>query len=71
MRRPKLPPPTGQSPTRSELLDLLERQTLALSSLVGRWQDGIPPEVRAEIMTELYEPVLQMLIRARRRPLPR
>jgi hypothetical protein len=58
-------------PTRAELLDLLETLELALSSMAGRWQGGIPAEVRAEIMTEAYEPALKALIRAKRRPLPR
>jgi hypothetical protein len=71
MHRPKLPPPLGRQPTRVELLDFLEQHFLALASMATRWQDGIPAEVRAEIITEAYEPVLKTLMLARRRPIPR
>ena len=47
------------------MLDALE---VALSSIIRRWQNGIPAEVRSEIMTEAYEPILRSLIRAGRRP---
>jgi hypothetical protein len=62
-------------PTKAELLDLLEALEIVLSSLMRRRDDdGLPAEARAEIMTEIYEPVLRMLIRSRRRgaslPLP-
>lgn len=60
-----------RSPTRAELLDLLEQLDISLATWVGRWADSIPPEVRAEILLQAYEPVLRMLIRARRRPTPR
>jgi hypothetical protein len=35
--------------------------------MVGRWQGGISPEVRAEIMTEAYEPLPRLLIHGERR----
>jgi hypothetical protein len=44
---------------------------VALSSMMRRWEGGISAEVRAEIMTEAYEPVLRTLMLARRRPIPR
>jgi hypothetical protein len=71
MHRPKLPPPPGRPPTRVELLDFLEQHLQRLTSMAGRWQGGIPAEVRAEIITEAYEPVLKTLILARRLPIPR
>lgn len=64
MRRPRA---LMAVPSKPELLDLLERIEVALSSMMTRWQDGIPAEVRAEIMTEAYEPVLRILIHAGRR----
>jgi hypothetical protein len=65
----KAPTPRPERPpTRSDLLDWLEQMDLVLSSMAGRWFDGIRAEVRAEILTQLYEPNLNMLIRARRRP---
>lgn len=54
-------------PTKPQLLDLLDRLELTLSNMMRRWTNGILPEIRAEIMTEAYEPVLRMLIRAKRR----
>lgn len=58
-------------PTRAECLDWIEQLDLIFSSWVGRWWDHIPPEMRAEILMQTYEPNLRILIRARRRPLPR
>ena len=65
------PPRPMRVATKPEILDVLEQVEVALSSMMTRWQDGIPAEIRAEIMTEAYEPVLRMLIRSRRRPLAR
>jgi hypothetical protein len=53
-------------PPRRELLDLLERTELSLWEMVGRWQDGIPAPIRAELM-EIARPLLRTLIRAGRR----
>lgn len=58
-------------PSKPELLDLLDALEVKMSDLMRRWDDGVAPEIRAEIMVELYEPTLRLLIRARRRPLPR
>jgi hypothetical protein len=62
----EIPMPQRQ-PTKREVLDGLEAVEIALSSMMRRWQGGIPAEVRAEIMTEAYEPVLYLLIRTQRR----
>jgi hypothetical protein len=64
-------PEAKRHPTRRELLDALVGVEIALSSLTRRWQDSIPAELRAEIMTDAYEPVLSLLIQAGRLPLPR
>lgn len=53
-------------PTKKELLACMETLEVALSSMMRRWNDDIPAETRAEIMIA-YEPLLHMLIRARRR----
>lgn len=55
------------APSKPELLDLLDRLELTLGNMMRRWEDGILPETRAEIMTEAYEPVLHILIRSGRR----
>lgn len=69
---PKLPRKEGRRPLREELLDLMESLEIVLSDIMRRWDDGgVQPELRAEIMTTAYEPLLRMLIRARRRPVPR
>lgn len=54
--------------TLREVLDVLELVEVNLSSMMRRWQDGIPPEVRDEISTEAYHPILQLLIKGNRRP---
>jgi hypothetical protein len=56
-----------RSPTKREILDGLEAVEVALSSMMRRWQGGISPELRAEIMIEAYEPVLHILLHAERR----
>lgn len=68
---PRFPPPLGRPPTREEILDMMETLELVLGDMMRRWENGILPETRAEIMTKAYEPVLQILIRTRRRPVPR
>lgn len=65
MKKPKQKPMSV--PTKPQLLDLLDGLELSLGNMMRRWENGIPPETRAEIMTEAYEPVLHMLIRAKRR----
>jgi len=54
-------------PSKGEILDLLDYLELTLGNMMRRREDGIPPQTRAEIMTDAYEPVLRMLIRSRRR----
>ena len=65
-----MPRPAGrrmQVPTKRVVLDLLVATEVALSSIMRRWQDdGLSAEIRAEIMVDIYEPVLQMLIRSKR-----
>jgi hypothetical protein len=60
-------------PSKPELLDLLDHLETVLGDMMRRWDHGEPidPSVRLEIMMGAYEPVLRMLVRARRRPLPR
>lgn len=54
--------------TLRETLNILEAVEVNLSDMIRRRCDGISAEIRAEIMTEAYEPVLKILIRGRRRP---
>lgn len=54
-----------------QVLDRLERVEVSLSSVIRRWNNGVAPEVRAEIATEAYAEVLDILIRNGRRPTPR
>ncbi|WP_428485982.1 hypothetical protein [Rhodopila sp.] len=58
-------------PKRSEILDVMDRVETALLSIVRRWQDSVAPELRDEINVAAREPLLQMLLRAGRRPRPR
>jgi hypothetical protein len=60
-------PAPRRPPNRREILDELEAVEIALSSMMRRWQGGISPEIRAEIMIEAYEPVLHLLLRTERR----
>ena len=53
-------------PNKKEMLAALDAVEIALSSMMRRWQDGIPPKVRDEI-AQIYRPVLLLLIRAKRR----
>jgi hypothetical protein len=54
-RKPlEIPLPRSQ-PTKREILDGLQTVKIAVSPMMRCWQDGIPAEVRAEIMTEAYE----------------
>jgi hypothetical protein len=66
-----LMPRADRKPSLRDVLDLLSLLEIKMSDLMRRWDDGVAPEIRAEIMVELYEPTLRLLIRARRRPLPR
>lgn len=54
-------------PTPKELLDALDQAERALSPMIGRWSNGIPGHVRAELI-RVRQPVLSLLIRAGRRP---
>jgi hypothetical protein len=56
----------GRPPFRSTILDRLEQIDLVLSEIVGRWQ-SVPAELRAEIMTKAYEPLLMILLQCKRR----
>ena len=71
---PKLPRPDrqlGPIPSKAELLDLMESAEAVLSDIVHRWHDGVPPELRDELNTLARTPLLQILIRAWRLPIPR
>lgn len=56
-----------RQPTRRHILDLLDTVEVAASDMMRRWHDGIPPEVRDEIATLIYQPILRMLIDCKRR----
>jgi hypothetical protein len=64
------PPPLPRLTLR-ETLDILDLVVTNLASIMSRWQDGVAPELRAEIMLHAHDPLLRLLLRARRRPLPR
>lgn len=53
-------------PTKKELLDAMDGTERKLTEMVGRWQDSIPAEVRAEIR-QIALPLLRLLLRAGRR----
>lgn len=59
--------PRKNEVTKRQILDQLDAIEFALSSMMRRWDDDIPAEIRAEIMVEAYEPLLQVLIRTGRR----
>ncbi len=69
--KPSIPAAQGSPPTRIELLDLMESLEIVLGDMMRSWQGGIPAESRVEIMVQVYEPLLRMLIRAGRHPMPR
>jgi hypothetical protein len=56
----------GCPPKRNCVLDTLEQIDLAVSRFVGRYE-SVPAEFRAEIMTQVYEPLLLILIQSGRR----
>lgn len=58
-----------RSPTRTEILDQMEIWEVALSAMMRRWDDDIPAETRDEI-AQVYQPLLRILIRAKRRGQP-
>ena len=66
--RPREPGPAPRllQPRKAELLEVLDQTALALAALLGRWGDGIPATVRLEIR-QIHEPLLHLLIRAKRR----
>lgn len=39
----------------------------ASHSIMARWHDGVPPEVRAEVSLEIYEPALDLRLEYERR----
>jgi hypothetical protein len=62
---------------KDELISLIEgifvcmdRHERALHELMTRWENGVPPEVRGEIMT-IYQPLLHKMIELGLRPFPR
>ena len=58
--------------TKRQLLDFLDHELEpALGAIVYRWEDGVSPHIRAEIMSEAWEPLLRILIQVGRRPHPR
>lgn len=56
-------PPIERPPSRGVLIRFLASLALVMASLVGRWHDSIPAEVREEILTKLYQPTIAMLVR--------
>ena len=58
-----------RQPTKRQLITTIDETDLLLAEMVGRWSDGIPAWVRAELM-RLRTPVLDVLIQARRRGQP-
>lgn len=49
--------------TLKEALDALVVIELAAHAIMTRWQDGVPPELREEIMLEIYQPALAVRLR--------
>jgi len=66
MGKPPIAAPQKSRPPRRDLLDALDRAERHLSEMIGRWGDGIPGPIRAELH-ELARPMLDLLIRAGRR----
>jgi hypothetical protein len=56
----------GPPPCRSAILDRLEQIDLVVSRIVVR-RASVPVELRAEIMTDIYEPLLRILLQCKRR----
>jgi hypothetical protein len=56
----------GRPRKRLAILDTLEQVDLVLSHFISRYE-SVPAELRAEIMTGAYEPLLMILIQAGRR----
>jgi hypothetical protein len=58
--------------TYAHLLDFLDEQAVVLASMVGGQVEPMPADVRARIASELYGPVIEILVQAGRRggPLP-
>jgi hypothetical protein len=54
-------------PKRKDLLDAMDDAEAAITSMVSRWFDSIPPEVRAELRG-IRDKLERLLIRAERRP---
>lgn len=63
-RRPAL-----KTLTKRELISLVEsmfaymdQREIALHALMTDWGDGVPPEVRARVQVEIYDPLLRQMI---------
>jgi hypothetical protein len=54
-------------PKRRELLDAMDAAEAAITSMISRWFDSIPAEIRAELHS-IRAPLERLLIRAKRRP---
>lgn len=54
--------------TLSRSLDVHDTIERAAHSMMTRWENGISPELREEIMVEIYQPTLCLLLKAKRRP---
>lgn len=57
-----------RKPSKPHILSVVDEVETALTSMVHRWQDGIPPEVRDEINVLAREPLLKLLILTGIRP---
>lgn len=69
------PRPALKTLTKRELISLiegmfayLEQREVALHALMTGWDDGIPPDVRARIQVEIYNPLLRQMIDLGLRP---
>lgn len=54
-------------PQRCELITLLDRISNTLAITAGRWDSGIPAEIRTQLLADVYHPTVRMLLRAKRR----
>jgi hypothetical protein len=63
MKEPRI----GRMPTKPELIDFIVMLAVRMVSMSSRWDNGISVEVRDEILTELYDPTINMVTRCRRR----
>jgi hypothetical protein len=54
-------------PTKSDLYEALERIEIIVSEMIGRWDDSLPGQTRAELMP-IRDIAMRILIQARLRP---